>query len=77
MSAPQYEIVTHLQVYDNQVGHYLTVCPSPDFPDEFVLLHTEASQQEFWGPVRLELPKGMATALAHALLKVVEALPKP
>lgn len=64
----KYQIEVHRRVYDNDNGHYLTVRPSPDFPDGNVEFSVEKSEEEWFGPMRLDMPAEMARKLGEALI---------
>lgn len=64
----QYQIEVHRRVYDNENGHYLTVRPSIDCPEGFVTLMTDASEHQYWGELRMEIPAAMARKLGEALI---------
>lgn len=47
----------------------LTVRPCPDFPLECVqLLANGAAAEQYWGSIRLSMPKQMAVELGKALI---------
>ena len=50
---------------------YVTVAPSPDFPGN-VILYTEESEQNYFGPVRLDLPAEYMRQLGHALIAAAD-----
>ena len=66
----RYEVEVHRRVFDNEEGHFLTVGPSPDFPDGNVIVHAEQSEKDYFGEIRLDLPaafmKELGTAMIHA-----------
>lgn len=67
-----YETETLRRVYDNDEGHYLTVCPSPEGFDGNICVMAEQTEIEYWGPVRLDLPKEFMVLLARAILAAAD-----
>ena len=63
-----YSIEAHRRVYDNDIGEFITVRPSPDFPDGNVCLMTEGSGKQYFGEIRLDLPHEMWREIAKAIL---------
>jgi hypothetical protein len=63
-----YSIETHRRVYDDDNGNFLTIRPSPDFPDGNVCLMTEGEEKEYFGEIRLDLPVEMMRKIAEALI---------
>lgn len=65
------------RVYDNKEGHYLTVRPSPDFPDGNVLIHTEETEKDWFGDIRLDLPAKFMRELGKALIDAANEVEAP
>jgi len=63
-----YSLEIHRKVFDDKDGHFLTVLPSPDFPDGCVLLCAEPSEKEYFGDIRLDLPAAFMRKLGEALI---------
>lgn len=68
----EYTTEIHRKVFFDQEGHFLTVRPSPDFPDHNVLLHTEPSEVDWFGDVRIDMPIGFARLLGQALIAAAD-----
>jgi hypothetical protein len=64
----KYSTEVHRNVYDDELGHFITVRPSADFPDGNVWLMTEKTEVEYWGALSLDIPAGMARKLGEALI---------
>lgn len=56
------------RIYDYEEGHFMTVMPSPDFPDGNVCLLVEASEQEHFGDVRIDMPAEFMRLIGEALI---------
>lgn len=63
-----YQTEVFRRVYDNKEARFLTVRPSPDFPDGNVLIHAEETEKEWFGDIRLDLPAKFMRELGKALI---------
>jgi len=63
-----YSLEVHRKVFDDGEGHFLTVRPSPDYPDGSVMLSAEKSEEEYFGALRLDLPAAFMRKLGEALI---------
>lgn len=63
-----YSTEIHRKVFDDTEGHFLTVRPSPDFPEGSVLLTTEKSEEEYFGQLRIDLPAAFMRKIGEALI---------
>ena len=71
-----YSLEVHRRVFDDAEGHYLTVRPSADFPDENVMLFVEPTEAEYFGEIRLDLPAEYMKKLGEAMIATANALLK-
>lgn len=62
-----YTIEIHRRVYDNDNGQHLTVRPSADFPGN-VMLFADKEEEEWFGPLRVDLPADFMHQLGKALI---------
>lgn len=69
-----YTTEVHRKVFDDVHGHFLTVRPSADFPEECVMLYAEKSEEEYFGSIRLELPAEMMRKIGQALIDTANEL---
>lgn len=54
----------------------LTIRPEPDFPSECVqIIALDASAIEYWGSVRISLPKALALKMGEALIAAAKDTP--
>ena len=66
----------HLRVYDDVEGTFITIRPSPDFPDTNVLVVAEGAENvEYFGDIRLDLPLEMMEKIGKAIMCVVASIP--
>ena len=72
MADPKYQIDTHLRVYDNENGAYLTVRPSADFPDTNVMILADKDQEEYFGAIRLDCGAEYMRKLGEALIRCAD-----
>jgi len=63
-----YSLEVHRKVFDDDEGRFLSVRPSPDFPDGNVMLWAEKSEQEYFGEFRVDLPAAFMRKLGEALI---------
>lgn len=70
-----YSTETFFRVYDNDEGTYLTIRPSPDFPDHNVLLTTEGQENvDYFGNLWIDLPRDMMMQVGKALIDMAKSL---
>ena len=70
-----YSTEINRRIYDDKEGTCLEVRPSPDFPSEFIEIHTpNPKSREYYGEIRFSLPKEMAKALGAALIASADDL---
>lgn len=62
-----YQIEIFRRIYDNVNGHYLTVRPSADLPEN-VMIIADTSEEEWFGKIRLDLPAAFMRRLGQALI---------
>lgn len=77
MAEPKFQIEVHRRVYDNENGHHLTVRPSADFPDGNVMIIADKEEEDWFGPVRLDLPAAFMRELGKALISAADEATKP
>lgn len=68
-----YELEKLFRIYDltEQIGKAIEVKPDPDFSDTHILISTEdRDAEEYYGKVKLMLPKEQAKLLAQAILEL-------
>jgi hypothetical protein len=63
------------RVYDSNEGHYLSVAPSTEWPGN-VILHTELSQEEWFGKLCLDLSSTFMRELGEALIDCADEIEK-
>lgn len=65
----------HLKVYNETEGNFITIRPSPDFPNDAVMLIAEGKENiEYFGNISLDLPKEMMKQIGQALIAVADSL---
>lgn len=69
-----YTMEVHRKVFDDEEGHFLTIRPSADFPEGSVMLWAEPSEEEYFGPLRLDLPAAFMRKIGEALIACADEL---
>jgi hypothetical protein len=58
-------------------GHYVTVCPAPDYPEDGILLYTDGEKNEkFWGKIYIQSGTDFMRKLGEALIACANDLEK-
>lgn len=64
------------RIYDQEDGHFLTVRPSPDFPDGNVILMAEKTEEDYFGLLRIDLPAKFMREIGKALIAAADEMEK-
>lgn len=70
----KYQTEVHRRIYDNENGHHLTVRPSADFPDGNIMIFTDKDEEDWFGPIRLDMPAAFMRRLGQALIDAAKEL---
>jgi hypothetical protein len=67
----------HMRIYDDHNGSFLTVRPSPDFPEGNIMLCSEGKDnEEYFGPLRLDLSIEYIRSLGVAMVRLADEMKK-